>query len=617
MEKSVLVSSILENTNNYYNGKPCVPDEVFDQWIEELRKIDPDHEILKSVGWGYDISTCNLQEYSHLNYLTGIADKPKVVKDAILPSGKIKSPKMDGGSVELQYVDGRLMRALTRGNGDVGLDCTSKAIYAQGVIVDLPIKYTGNVVGEFVISDEDLPSFTESTSQRNVPNGLLSRNYASPEDCSLFSFVAYKIGKSTTHTFKDRIAIFDFLKKLGFLTVGYILGAVAYQDAIERLRFIGGKHYLLDGIVSDDNTIITQPSGVITYVGEVAYKTVTQTAHVKVRQIDWNLTRTGRMVPTVVTDKVQLSGANIDRALGHNALNLIESGIDVGATIEIVRSGEVIPYIYGVDEPVEVKLPTHCPACQYKLKWVGVDLRCDNPDCSGQNYSSLYHWISNLANVDKLGGSLIKTIIEEFGINEISDFYKDHDLSILEQLEGIGDAKIEVIRKSFEAIKQPHSLENYLVAFNIPGLSWKTAAEIVQNTSINEELKQDYFSDEFESDLLRLKGVNYNAKLALIINWGRILDNYKYMVVSEPTEDAKDDPTSDDLLKVCITGKLSSGKKSAFYKKYQDKIIESDVKSCNYLVANEDKGSAKYKQATKLNKTILTEEEFLQILERR
>lgn len=614
MELSILINKIIENTNNYYNGLPCVADEVFDQWIETLRRLDPENPILHSVGWGYDISTCNLQEYPHLNYLAGISNKPRVEKNEILPTGKIKTPKMDGGSVELQYIDGKLMRALTRGNGDVGLDCTSKVIYAQGVVHDLSIKYTGNIVGEFVISDEDLPSFTDSTSQRNVPNGLLSRSYASPEDCSKFSFVAYKVGKSTTHTFKTRIAILDFLKSLGFLTVGYILGAISYQDAIERLRLIGGKHYLLDGIVCDDNEIISQPSGVITYVGELAYKTVTETAHVTVKNIDWNLTRTGRLIPTVVTDKVQLSGANIDRALGHNALNVLESGIDQGATIEIVRSGEVIPYIYGIDEPVEVKLPTHCPACGHQLEWVGVHLVCNNTECSGQTYSSLYHWIANLANVDNLGRSLIATIIEEFNINEISDFYKDYDLSTLSRLDGIGSAKIEVIRKSLQAMREPHSLENYLVAFNIPGLSWETARKIVQGTSIRSELEEDFFSDEFESELSNLKGVNRNSKLALLENWGRIKDNYKYMVISDSAVDQETTEIPDNLIKVCITGKLSSGTKSNFFKKYSDKIIETDVKSCDYLIANEDKGSSKYKQATKLGKEIVTESDFLEKL---
>lgn len=612
MDKSTLISSILENTNNYYNGKTCVPDEVFDKWIEELRAIDPTNPILTSVGWGYDVTTCNLQEYPHLNYLTGIANKPRVAKTEILPSGKVKTPKMDGGSAELQYVDGKLMRALTRGNGEVGLDCTSKMIHAQGVIVDLGIKYTGNVVGEFVISDEDLPSFTESTSQRNVPNGLLSRNYASPEDCSKFSFIAYKVGKSTTHQFKSRIEILDFLKNLGFLAVSYIMGAIPYQEAIDRLRLIGGKHYLLDGIVCDSTEIIMQPSGVITYVDEVAYKTVNETAHVKVKRIDWNLTRTGKLVPTVVTESVLLSGANVSRALGHHAKNILESGIDAGATIEIVRSGEVIPYIYGVDSPVEVKLPQVCPECGAPLTWSGVNLVCRNPECSGQNYSNLYHWISNLANTDNLGGSLISAFIEFYDISEIPDFYKDYDLEVMSNMDGIGSAKIKVLKQALDNLKKPHSIENYLIALNIPGLSWESARKIVDGTSIRAEIAESYFSDEFEMQIRYLKGVNQPTKDNLLKNWSKIVDTYQYMNIEEPqVEDSSED---DNRIKVCITGKLEFGTKSKFYQKYSDKIVEADVKSCDYLIANADKGSSKYKTAEKLGKTIITEEDFIQTI---
>lgn len=612
MDKSTLISSILENTNNYYNGKTCVPDEVFDKWIEELRAIDPTNPILTSVGWGYDVTTCNLQEYPHLNYLTGIANKPRVAKTEILPSGKVKTPKMDGGSAELQYVDGKLMRALTRGNGEVGLDCTSKMIHAQGVIVDLGIKYTGNVVGEFVISDEDLPSFTESTSQRNVPNGLLSRNYASPEDCSKFSFIAYKVGKSTTHQFKSRIEILGFLKNLGFLAVSYIMGAIPYQEAIDRLRLIGGKHYLLDGIVCDSTEIIMQPSGVITYVDEVAYKTVNETAHVKVKRIDWNLTRTGKLVPTVVTESVLLSGANVSRALGHHAKNILESGIDAGATIEIVRSGEVIPYIYGVDSPVEVKLPQVCPDCGAPLTWSGVNLVCRNPECSGQNYSNLYHWISNLANTDNLGGSLISAFIEFYDISEIPDFYKDYDLEVMSNMDGIGSAKIKVLKQALDNLKKPHSIENYLIALNIPGLSWESARKIVDGTSIRAEIAESYFSDEFEMQIRYLKGVNQPTKDNLLKNWGKIVDTYQYMNIEEPQAEGSSE--DDNRIKVCITGKLEFGTKSKFYQKYSDKIVEADVKSCNYLIANADKGSSKYKTAEKLGKTIITEEDFIQTI---
>ena len=150
------------------------------------------------------------------------------------------------------------------------------------------------------------------------------------------------------------------------------------------------------------------------------------------------------------------------------------------------------------------------------------------------------------------------------------------------------------------------------MAFNIPGLSWETARKIVKGTSIKSELQEDFFSDEFETELSNLKGVNRNSKLALLENWGRIKDNYQYMVISDSSEVQQSAAIPADLIKVCITGKLSSGTKSVFFKKYADKIIEADVKSCDYLIANEGRESSKYKQAIKLGKEIVTESEFLE-----
>lgn len=617
---TVLENKILDNTNKYYNGESCVPDEIFDHWIEKLRELDPDNPILHSVGWGYNVSTSSLKEYKHLNYLSGIGNKPRVQLDTELPSGRIKTPKMDGGSVELQYHSGKLIRALTRGDGNLGLDCTTKLIHAQGVVIDLPTKFTGNIVGEFVISDEDLENFSDSISQRNVPNGFLSRNNPSTEDCRRFSFIAYKIGQSTTHQFNSRVSILEFIKSQGFLTVSYILGSVKYADAVERLRFIGGKHYLLDGIVSDSSEIIQYESGVINYVDEVAYKTVTQTANVTVRKIDWNLTRTGKLIPTVVFDDVELSGAHINRALGHNARYILDTGIDVGAQIEVIRSGEVIPYIYEVTNSVVADLPHICPKCKKLLEWSGVNLVCTNPDCEGQNYSNLYQWFSNLANVDNLGNKLIHMIIQEYDISQISEFYtKVTDFSRLSQVPGIGQSKIATVKEAFDKLNSSHSIENYLVALNIKGLSWESAKKIVHGTHIRDELSADYFSDKFEKELADLRGVSYSTKYNLLVSWGKLVDLIPLIKIDSDVADTSSQLSDIHLdnpsrLRICITGKLSSGTKAEFYARYNSQIIESDIKSCDYLVCNEDKGSSKLRTAHKLNKPVITEQHLVELL---
>lgn len=614
MEESRLVELILENTNNYYNGQPCVDDATFDLWIDQLRAINPEHKILTSVGWGYDLSKCNKKKYSHLSYCGGIGDKPKVDHNYQLPSNRVKTPKMDGGSVELQYVYGKLTRALTRGDGYYGFDCTSKLQYAQGVVLDLNGRFTGNIIGEYVLSSEDMDE-TDSISQRNIPNGFLGRDWTSEDECRRFSFVAYRIGRSNLK-FSSRLEILDFLKEAGFLTVGYVLSSIEFDDARESLRVIGGKHYLVDGVVSECLEVITHESGSIEYIGTVAYKTINDQKSTTVERISWNLTRTGRLVPTAILKPIELSGANVSRALAHNAWNVQSSGIGVGAVVSTIRSGEVIPYIADIESPVEAQLPEVCPSCGAPLDWRGVDLVCNNPNCSGQNFSSLYHWFSNIGGTDNLGGALITAIIYCFDIGEIGDFYKQYNLDDLSRMDGIGQSKIKIARKAFDTLRTPHSLEQYLVAMNIPKVGWETAKRIASSTRIREEISSDYFSSEFEDELITLKGVDYPAKQNLIRYWGRIVDNYKYMVIADPVVTQTGTDSEDDRIKVCITGKLTSGTKSDFYKLYKDQIVEADVKSCDYLICNQDKNSGKLKDARRMGKPIVTESDFLEIIEK-
>lgn len=608
-----LENLIIKNAENYYNGQDCISDDQFDSLIEELRAIDPQNKILHSVGWGYDVSKFSGVKCKHLNYLSGIANKPRVDKESLLPSGSIKTPKLDGGSVELQYYRGVLLKGLTRGDGTYGLDCTSKLKYI--VPNTLPVPYTGNIVGEYVISSQDLEGFSDSISQRNIPNGFLGRDWASEEDCKRFSFIAYKVGMSTSHKFTSRVGVLEFIRSLGFLTVDYLVGSIHYREAIDRLKVIGGKTYLLDGIVSSSEKIIQTEDGIIIYPDELAYKTITGTATPLVKRIDWNLTRTGRMIPTVVTEQITLSGANINRFLAHNAEYVKTQGIDVGARLEVTRSGEVIPYILDIVEPVDPHLPTYCPACQSELEWSGVHLVCNNPDCSGQNYSRIYQWIKMLASVDNLGSMLIGALVEALEIDNIPDLYKNHDLSVLESYEGVGHSKIQVVRNMFAELNSDHSLEAYLMAMNLTGLGHRSAKKICSGTNIYDEIKESYYSDEFENQLLNLKGVNYPTKIALLKNWGRMLDLLTLVKITPQISEESTELTEDNRIKVCITGKLDSMTKSKFYQAHSDSIVESSVKECDYLISNSDSGSDKYKTAIKLGKRIVTESEFLRIIQ--
>lgn len=617
MDLDTLISNIKENTNNYYNGKDCVPDEVFDDWIDQLRLKDPSNSILREVGWGYDLSTASGEKCNHLSYLSKISNKPRVKKEDELPAGRVKTPKMDGGSVELQYKLGRLTRALTRGNGYIGLDCTEKLKYI--VPINLRIKYTGNIVGEYVISDEDSKQISESIAQRNIPNGFLGRNEVDEESCKHFSFIAYKIDwydkNSINIEFSNRTDIIDFIKSLGFHTVRYELNPIEYQTAINDLRFIDGKHYLLDGIVSDSKDIKVNNDGTINYIDELAYKTITDSAQVEIKNIAWNLTRTGKLTPVVEFDPVDLSGASIQRATAYNAKFLIDNKIGVGSVVEIIRSGEVIPCITQTIMPSEVNLPKICPECGSELKMKGTDLICDNEDCSGHRISDIYQWINTLAPVDNLGWSLQSKFIEKYNIESIDDLYKDYSNEDFTKIEGVGWSKSEKLHEMLKKLKDPHYLSYYIVALNIKGISWTIATAINKETTFDKDLIDNYeLTDSMKNQLYNIQGVSDSVVNQFKNSYNKI-NLYKKYFNLIPYSESSDNSNTKDLIKVCVTGKLNIGTRSEFFSKVKDYAEEVDIKDCDYLVTNNpDSGSSKNKIASELGKKVISENEFYRLI---
>lgn len=610
-----LVNKIKLNAKLYYEGNPLITNEEFDYLVESLRSIDPNNEVLNLVGWGYDCTQSTLAKFSHMTYLSRIKSKPRVEKESLLPANKFKTPKLDGGSVELQYINGTLVRALTRGNGSTGLDCTSKLRYI--VPINLKCNYTGDVVGEFVISDEDFNELNQSDAQRNIPNGFLNRKSVTEQECKHFSFIPYKIDRSMSNKFTDRKSIIEFLNNVGFNAVDYCMESDTYINLLNKLRFIGNKHYLLDGIVSSDEDIQVDTDGTIHYINEIAFKTINDSAQVEIKNVDWNLTRTGKMIPTIEFDPVFLSGASIDRTLAHNYKYVVDNGISKGAIVEIIRSGEVIPYITQIIQPVTPEYPEVCPVCGKKLSINGVHLVCNNPECEGRNYSNIVRWIKVLASTDNMGLSLIDSIIDGLNIETIEDLYKDYSKVDFSLFDGVGSAKVDIIKEMFTKLKSPHYLYYYIVAMNISGLSWESAYKIEKGTSIVDTLlNYDYYTEEYEEELLHYKnGVSFNSKLALFKNWNRLKELSKLFIIDPYLDTQIVEVSPDDIrIKICITGSLSNMTKKEFYNKYQEYIIESSVDNCDYLICNDNRNSSKYKKALKLNKPIITEDKILSIM---
>lgn len=623
-----LEKEIKAQAYNYYSGNQQISDAEFDNLTEELALLDPENSVLNSLGYGFfedDI----YDTYPHFAEFVGLP-KSKV-NDSFLfrvdQGGDTLTitPKLDGGSVELIYQDGKLVRALTRGNGKVGRDVTDKLKLAQGVPTELPEgwmeKYTGNVVGEYVLSEEDRLILGLEDSNRNIPNGFLARKEFDTEEAKHFSFVAYRIS-AVDFDNEDYFPICDMmdyhctillmLKDHGFLVpqfkqVESNSKIYVYHDLYDELRVICGKTYMIDGLVANRDFLDWRNSNKVHYIiypNSMAYKTITDTAVTKVKGINWRLTRTSKLIPTLSIEPVYLSGATISNVLAHNYQYIKDNNIGIDTEIEIVRSGEVIPYILDVNSNSgnNYDAPTNCPCCGEGLVVRGVDLVCINESCSSKSYEDLYRWISIVAPVKGLGNSGIAQIIETTNSFNIIDLYSDYALEQKEELHKFARISFDILQS-----KPKIRVTDFLYALNLQGIGYTTISKFIKEKEITSHKIKDFsVIKEFENFK-----VNDKIKNKVTSKLNKVLSNYLLDKVTLVDDLVSESIESNDKIKVCITGSLSDMTKSEFYNKYSDKVVESDVKNCDYLISNSDKMSSKMTKAQKLGKTVITESEFV------
>lgn len=354
-----LETQIAYYATKYYAGEPIISDDAFDALVDKLRSLNSHSKVLKT-GWGFEVNGDKVKHrYGHV----GSLDKTKTYED--IPNRfKDKtiyiSPKLDGLSAVVYYENGKLVKGITRGNGEYGKDITDKLRIILGSDI-FDKKFTGAVRGELIISDSNWDilqhKYKDMIAPRNFAAGIINRKDID-EDIKYIDLVVYKIvGQEFKPTCNNREDVLQWLK-LNFkhcIPIYYypVLNESSWnafhEQTFEAFKQLG---YGLDGLV------LTNPD--IQYLAhyeddhhlydyqydEVAYKGFEEeSAIVKVRSIEWNLTRTQKLVPTVVFDPVELSGAILQRATGFNAKYIKEMNVIPGVEIEVCRSGEVIPYI--------------------------------------------------------------------------------------------------------------------------------------------------------------------------------------------------------------------------------------------------------------------------------
>lgn len=607
----------------YYSGNSEVEDGYFDSLTNELRSLNPDSEVLNKIGWGYDPR----EKKPHLYNLTiGSLNKvkdPDNIPTRFDPEKTYVSAKLDGLSVVCYYENGRRVDAITRGNGKVGKSVLTKINQIDPQTRTVPGNFTGAVRGEVLISQNawgqycsDHPEVLDnpSANPRNYAAGILNRN-ETDSDINLLSYVTYKIlyDKSQEDPNENSITqsyVYNKLHRLGFKVV--LHDDFSCKWNIESLKSSYSNFnyfYPCDGLVLTTNPELE--NGHLIY-DEIAFKFESESAEVVVTDVDWNATRTGRIVPRIWFDPVELSGALVRKCTGFNAEFIKDSKINKGTVIKVTRSGEVIPHILKVvSNPCEVGLlPKTCPRCGKSLHWEGVDLVCDNESTSQLPYK----FISTVGSSDNAGASIYQSICDAFNLKDdlsLIKFLKDFDIVeyckvLRESTNGniTYNLKCSILKKigcySIDAV-------TFLIACNIPGISWKTADTILSNYP-------NYISDiktyQVNYDRIsEIKGIGSSTILTLKSSECLIHDlaevcNVEDYYMTLPKEEMN--------FKVAITGSLSV-KRSEFESKLREHAIElvSNLKECKYLITNNPEStSSKMNNAKKYGVQIISEKEF-------
>lgn len=628
-----LVSLIKRYQTSYYNGEGEISDAEFDALWDELKNLDPENEILKKIG-------TDSGNFAKLRHVMPMGSQEKAANPEQFLGWASKHVydeyfvefKLDGASLELQYEHGKLVHAVTRGDGTIGDDITVNAKKMNGVaaaLFDLAgnlIDYSGGIRGEVIMThDVHKEKFSDKANCRNAANGLMKRKDG--EGCEYLKLIVYDaFSPSGNQPFNDEESKINWLKSCGFNTVPLKIckspqEVIEYRSHVMDIR--NQLEYDIDGLVIKERQINFQDASRARPDRQIAFKFSLEEAVTILRCVDWSVNG-GTYTPVAVFDEVELNGTKVQRASLANPDTMKALGVKIGCKVVVVKRGEIIPKIESViheDALCEspVVFPDKCECCGSKLIDNGSRLYCPNKKCSKRILHQLLKWVQ-VADIRDLGETLVTQLFEKGKVQSISDLYKlsAEDLTPF----FLNEESLAAEKKSLGAEKVAASIQNhrrmslavFIAGFDIEGIGETTVEKLVAagfntlNALLNMTVEQASAVYGFAEILAKtaVDGLNENAleMRFLAENFVEIVQDSAGKLVGKS---------------FCFTGELHSMKRNdaeALVKANGGTCKSSVTKDLSYLVTNDvSSGSSKNQKAVKFGIPVINEEQFFKMLE--
>lgn len=625
----------------YEEGKPAISDSAYDRLYFELKQIEEDTGIIypdsPTQSIPYEVVN-NLAKVEHNHPMLSL-DKTKnfkEVKEYFGDFAVVAMCKMDGLTCSLTYQDGELVRAETRGNGQVGEDITHNARVIPSIPKKVPVKGELIVDGEVISTKENFKRFEDTyKNPRNFAAGsirLLDSNECANRALTFIAWdeITTRYDDNHEYYFHEKL---DHLSSLGFTVVPNYVRPDASEDVVELLKKDAEDlSYPIDGLVFKfDDVGYGNSLGATSHHMNSAYafKFYDEAYPTVLRDIEWSLGRTGKITPIAIFDDIDFSDSIVNRSSLHN-LSIIENlfgeaGPHKGQTIYISKRNMIIPCVEEVDEAPEgaekLEIPTVCPCCGKpvvkKTDYESTFLFCGNPDCQAQIINKIEHFASKKGlDIKGLSKATLEKLIDWGWVNNCGDLFtlQGHRDEWTKKT-GFGTASVDKVLTAINT-GATCELDKFICAIGIPLIgasaskelaktfhSWNKFIEAVENSYKFYQISG--FGREMSNSILNFDYSEARYIAHNFINFGEV-----------KTEEANSNIKGKTFV---ITGKLQSMNRDTLKNKIESvggKVTNSVTSKTDYLINNDkDSASSKNLNAKKLDVPIITEKEFFKIFE--
>lgn len=646
MDKLERIKELVELLNkagkSYYSeGQEIMSNYEYDALYDELKKLEEETGCVLSnsptVNVGYEVLS-ELPKERHDSPMLSL-DKTKdreALRDWLGEQKGVLSWKLDGLTIVLTYEDGKLSKAVTRGNGEIGEIITNNARVFKNVPVTIP--YKGKLVlrGEAIITYSDFNRINEEIPEmdakyknpRNLCSGSVRQLNNKITKERNVNFFAFALVSADNVDFKNSRAYqFEWLKKQGFEVVEYKM--VDRDNIIDTIAWFE-KTIVNNDFPSDGLVIIYDDIAYGESLGRtakfprnaMAFKWTDETADTVLRQIEWSASRTGLINPVAIFDPVELEGTKVSRASVHNISIMEGLKLGIGDNIRVFKANMIIPQIAAnLTESGNISVPEVCPVCGQPTRISEVNdvktLYCDNPECQAKHVKSFALLVSRDAlNIDGLSEATLEKFIQKGFIKDKTDiFHLDKFKDEIVAMEGFGEKSYANLIEAVEKAKDT-DLVRVLYGLGIDNIGLSTAKLIVKKLKGDPQAVLSVTAQELTDingigEVIAEAFVRYFADEKKKEEYIRLLGEVRLKEIEE-SQETEELAGKTFVITGNVTHFANRKELKELIERMGGKVTGSVTGNTSYLINNDSMSqSTKNKTAAKLGVPVITEEKFI------